>query len=496
MKTKILFCAATLLVALAAPDGARADVSFAGRGFIDSDVRMAVDSSRGPAGSSAGEFFWNRNMLEYEASIFSGDNIRGVAHARLMYFGLYKVEALQDLQNRTTLDPFRIDSDNLYLEWRGFATPDLDLRVGRMIRQWGSADLFNPTNNLNPWWLEDPMMFGRKLGNQMISLTYNFPIADLSIEGVVVPIFRPSMLPLSASNGLANPGLAPIPDDSLKEALVDELNRQEAAGGIVVRDPQVRLNMPAFDWKNVAYAARAKWRVADLVDMSLSYYYGRNSIPFAKRSFTYSGADVMVDGRTKTEQRTLVDMVYPRMHVVGFDLSTPLPFLFDVGFWAEMTVTVPERVDFQAYLPNYRDGDLCAVPGAASRDITVVCTRNTQQAFFKATAGFDYSWTSWLYMNVQYIHGFIDEFGHEAFLNDYVVGGLDFKFLDEALLLRTFAIVNLQDTSTVLYPSLSYKFLGVTLAGGSLIFVGDADSKFGQKATGRNQVYFKARFDF
>ncbi len=491
--------AATLT--LAAPHRANAEVEFGFRGLIDSDLRLAVDADRGPVPDQDPQFFWNRNMFEGEVSIFSGDNIRAFAHARLIYFGLYnyygaELNTVSDLADRSKIDPFRIDSDSLYVEWRDFITAGLDLRAGRMVNTWGAADLFNPTNNLNPYWLEDPMMFGRKLGNQMLSLTYNVPVeAEWTIEGVVVPVFRPSMLPISAPVGASNPGLAPIANDQLKQALIDETNRQLERGGIVITDPTLRLNNPDFAWDNVAFGLRNKWRVWD-TDMSLSYYYGRFTIPVPKRSYTYAGDEVQTPDGIRTEQNTLVDLIYPRMQVVGFDFSRQIPFLGNMGFWGEVGVFIPERIEFIAYLPNYREGDPCAKPGDKAGDITLICSQNTDRVFVKATAGLDYSFTSWLYMNLQYLHGFIDEFGTEALIDDYVVGGFDFKFLDESILLRTFAVYNFQDSSAVLFPSFSYKLYGVTLGTGALIFLGDYDTKFGQKATGRNQVYMRAKFEF
>ena len=36
------------------------------------------------------------------------------------------------------------------------------------VVQWGTADMFNPTNNLNAPDLEDPLMFGESVANEMV----------------------------------------------------------------------------------------------------------------------------------------------------------------------------------------------------------------------------------------------------------------------------------------------------------------------------------------
>ena len=60
--------------------------------------------------------------------------------------------------------------------------------------------------------------------------------------------------------------------------------------------------------------------------------------------------------------------------------------------------------------------------------------------FPKLTVGMDYTFTKWLYANVQYLYGFVDEFGID-FLHSYLVGDLDFKPFGESYLLRLAGVV-------------------------------------------------------
>src|SRR5581483_10916967 len=82
--------------------------------------------------------------------------------------------------------------------------PGLDLRIGRQVVVWGTADQFNPTNNINALDFSDPLLFGKALGNNMVRLDYNLT-GDWNVTGVLVPIFRPSQLPRSAPIALQDP---------------------------------------------------------------------------------------------------------------------------------------------------------------------------------------------------------------------------------------------------------------------------------------------------
>ena len=77
--------------------------------------------------------------------------------------------------------------------------------------------------------------------------------------------------------------------------------------------------------------------------------------------------------------------------------------------------------------------------------------------FLKLTAGVDYTWNKYLYSNLQYVYGFIDEFGAgqqcyarptrrrsfddyrcEARIGHYLVVGSDLKLFSDQLLIRFF----------------------------------------------------------
>ena len=70
-----------------------------------------------------------------------------------------------------------------------------DLRLGQQIIVWGRADAFNPTNNLTPFDLRirSPIEDDRRLGN--VGARANLRLSPVRLEGVWMPLYRPSELP-------------------------------------------------------------------------------------------------------------------------------------------------------------------------------------------------------------------------------------------------------------------------------------------------------------
>ncbi|HEX29698.1 TPA: hypothetical protein ENG04_06420, partial [Candidatus Poribacteria bacterium] len=114
--------------------------------------------------------------------------------------GFPKVGTLADLQRfeRDRATPWSIDLKEAYLDVYSFLIDNLDLRMGKQIVIWGTADRINPTSNICPDDLEDVFDFGEKLGVNSIkaSLYWSVGETDLTLTGVFVPVFTPSILPL------------------------------------------------------------------------------------------------------------------------------------------------------------------------------------------------------------------------------------------------------------------------------------------------------------
>jgi hypothetical protein len=410
------------------------------------------------------------------------------------------------------VDPWYIESDAAYLDVYKIL-PHLDLRIGRQIVSWGSADKFNPTNSLNTLDLSDPLLFGKALANQMIRLDWN-PIADLIITAVWVPVFRPARLPRTAPLALTEPQRpAPVQDDVQRAAF----------GFLAATNPPSSLTVyaqqPEPSIENSQVGVRISGRVLN-IDMAVSYYYGRFGIP------TPNWALQKPNGVTE------VGIMWPRMQSVGWDFAGTIDKLGGMGWWVEGAVIFPQEITYGAYnalVPgqwepvtfqkNASGGYDGYTLGYPEHDRGVVIPSTP---FVKLTAGVDYSFNKKLYGNFQYVYGFIDEFGAgrqfyarpnavigdpargEARIGHYLVAGADLKLFNDQLLLRFFGAFKVpqvgdQDPhfTAVLFPQIVWAVWDATeLSLGSFVFLGPRDSKFGDPAAGATELFLKAKFTY
>jgi hypothetical protein len=480
------------------------------RGYIELDNRFSLPGKTEPEGTP--QFRFLRSDATFRVTAAMGDDdVQAVVDLALIFTGYPQTEGLEDLMLRERIDPYRFESDSLYVEILDMA-PGLDMRVGRQIVYWGSADQFNPTNVVNAYDFEDPIKFGEAIANEMLVLKYTAPISvfgdnvtifdELALEGVVVPIFRPGQLPPSA--------LAAFTDSSLFEQVVDSPSLAELAGvqdlylsngGTV--EYGVNVNTPEAVFTNAQLGGRLSWTLLG-TDMAVMVYHGFDDTPRAETVKATglnvpAGIDIndedalqpVVKGLVATRENgdindgegpipTQVELSFPRVQVVGADLSTSLDWLGGMGVWGEFAMTFHEDL--------YRYVDVGLGP--------VLEKEMDAGSYWKLTTGFDYSLTDWWYFNAQYIRGFVDEFG-AAKLGNYVLAGSEFKMFSEKMTLRLFSILALEETSAVIYPELFFKFwAGLDLSLGAFAFVGEPDTKFGSRLTGANSVFMKGRLCF
>jgi len=496
------------LLASAAP--ALADVELTWGAFVENDLRVAVDRVDEPG--------INRNQTTLGADLkvnLIPDTLRFVGELKFAWVGFTESTEFEGLTTREVVSPYWIESDAAYIDVIGLV-PDLDMRIGRQIVHWGAADMFNPTNNLNALDLEDPIMFGETIANQMIRLDWNPGAGNFIFTAVWVPVFQPAALPGSAMLAIGDTS-AELPFVKPQDRLDSErlrniwLRNPEA---YEVAQPDVTAEMPAFSLKNSQAGVRVQW-LTGLFDMSLSYYYGIDGMPVTRASYssTYSTGLTADDGTPVLGVATDARLVYPRKHVVGFDLAGQLPFLDDAGMWFEGALVFPEEVKMSFDVTE-------VAPGA--RVIVGPVVEN--KPFYKYTIGSDYSFNEYLFVTGQFVHGFPDEFGAHT-IHDYLVGGFDLKFLQERLTFRIFFVgelphedddLNLDDdgdgrvesfakgatndgtiSALVFFPSIMAKPVdGLELTLGSYLTWGHRESKLAQPAAGPSLAFLRARASF
>ncbi len=151
----------------------------------------------------------------------------------------------------------------------------VEILLGKQVFAWGTADAFNPTDNLNPYDAMDPID-NEKLG--VYSAAARASAGPASLTFVVVPVFTPTRGPLTGSRWVEPPTLV--------------VDSREVPG-------------PSVD--HLQYATRLKATVAGW-DVSGSYFDGFDPNPVLRAGVR--GA------------QTVFTPVYTRLKVPGVDFST------------------------------------------------------------------------------------------------------------------------------------------------------------------------------
>ncbi|MBI2538800.1 MAG: hypothetical protein HYW04_03260 [Deltaproteobacteria bacterium] len=208
----------------------------------------------------------------------------------------YTAGAFQDFRDTTLRDPYFYLREG-YVKYRG---DNYDATVGKQFYSWGTADGFNPTDNLNPRDYHD-VPDREKIGIFSFAATYYPP--DASITLVVVPFFTPSRLPMAHSRWSPTPNSKTSEDTSF------------GALGIPEGTTGKRREMPGKRLDKVQVGLRAKQTIAGW-DVSASYFSGYNTQPVVR----------VVD--------TVARPRFNRMHVIGADFTTTSGKFEYHGEWA------------------------------------------------------------------------------------------------------------------------------------------------------------------
>lgn len=495
----------SLLAAFAHEARADDDLKLDWSARIQTDLRFRVEDK------SIGDFY---NKLELPAGVERNQNtfgiqlkssfgrFKGVAAVDFVLNGVTgKLSGLGDLSSYEKIQPYRFEPQAIYIEGKDLILKGLDLRVGHQIVSWGVADQFNPTNNLNADDLRDPLLFGRQQANFMVKLDY-WVTDKVSLSGVLVPIFKPALLPYSAALGVGAVDRLPFNSAALRQRIAAET---ATSAGSQIGFPTVVSSatpvIPEARPENMQFAFRIAGTIADQ-DVSLSYYNGRTDFPqpFLNHTKQTPGLSCDPDDKTRCIRgllETEVSLGYPRMHVYGLNATgeiNPFKWISDkihgMGYRVEAALVVPQR----STLKLVNDALNVAIPlPAGEYDYDNNGTLGGAEPavvdatpFLKWTVGLDYAFGDHVYLNAQWVHGLADEFGAGDFLHkgyslrqssvttneadtrarcvlspqltligdgtkcarevlapklgDYVVLGVDLKFFDEAALLRLFTI--------------------------------------------------------
>ncbi len=481
-----------------APDAPRLEWA----GLIQSDVRYVVLTKSDTLGGQRVEligrrFARNDNFLKLKPRAVLSPKVHAFADVDLVWRGFNEASTLEDLARRERVDPVYVRGYSAYLDLRDLA-PGLDLRLGRQVVTWGAADKFSPLNFINARDFDNALLFGDPIGNQMVRLDFSTTWAKAT--ALVIPVFRPGMVPASARYALGSPDRIRVQDARFRGALA----------GLVALSPPARIDVAIDDppptAEDVAAGARVGTQLGGL-DLAVSYFRGRSDLPQPVRSVTTTTDDGTIETRAT--------IGFPRFQAAGAELSGELPLGPHPGFWADVGVFFPEEVRLALETPGLGSGEVRQAPdgsvtldGTGDRPVIV-----PSRPFVKWTVGADVTLAKLLYVNVQWAHGFLDEFGagdevrRASYggvpevtwprIGDYLIAGMDLKLFADKLLVRAFGIWKVGHATGVAYPEVSLRaWDAVELSLGAFLLLGDENTKFGDPAAGGSQAFARAKVSF
>jgi hypothetical protein len=356
---------------------------------------------------------------------------------------------------------WRLDVREAYLDVYEFLSDNVDLRIGKQVIVWGKADKLNPTSNLCPDDLEDTLDFGEKLGVNAINASYY--LGDWMLNAVMVPVFTPARLPSGDRAAMLAPPMMPPPGVTLRNITTANV------------EPERTLD------ETSQFGVRLSGMVGNY-DVSFSYFYGRDDLPLASR-VTLTPVDQF------GVMDAVVELTYPRLHVIGADFAGSLR---NVGVWGEAALILPENVE----MPT-------SVLTPAGLQPQAVSTTQDDDAYLKFVVGMDYTFRSGWFLNMQYVRGFLHERGKDN-LNDYVVGRIEKSFLNDTLKVVPLGValtVTDWDDAGNNYavagmPELTYYPAdNVELTLGATIIEGKGESLF-SRMKDNDEIYIKAKVSF
>lgn len=416
---------------------------------------------------SPNSWAWNENRLTLElGKKFRNDKGKFYTEVWLRNIGLPQISSNADLYNLNIVSPYNLEIRQAYVQLNGFLTKNLDLKIGKQRIAWGTADKLNPTDNLNPYDVEDVLDFGRHRGSIALNMEYYFG-RNFSVQAVYIPIFQPANLPIGIWADALTPTFK-FPPPFILKGLEDEVE------------------MPPFDVGESATVGGKFKGFAGGIDFSLSYVWGRDGFPIGIYN-TITPVDTM--GGVNVIAKT----TFFRQHIFGADMATSIG---GVGVWAEAAAFLPER---EVVMTT----DLSALFPQSPVPVTVDSVVLKKEVFVKFVVGADYNFANGMYLNIQYLHGFINERGRGN-LNDYFFLQYQMKFFEDKLKITPVAggfIVSdwddIPNNYSILYaPEISYMATdNAELNLSAPLFFGKGDDIFAQ-FNDDNMLMFRLKYNF
>jgi opacity protein-like surface antigen len=400
-------------------------------------------------------------ILISSASVFAGDFL-----GNLTYSGQYNFVE-QNLSNALNLDlnyihnftdevfaegdlvirysdkssptnPFMIIPKEIYIGTYDLI-PNLDLRAGLLIVNWGSSDMFSPLDNFNP--LPSGMSFTsmtQKNGVLAADATYYFN--DITyLQAIVLPSFVPSYMPEKYEEQIYLSMFAP----------------QFQAQGIEITSVNITHAFP----ENPVWGIKLGKSFTSF-DAAISYYNG----------YYFNGyPETMQPVPGDSGMALNLGLGYPKKSVFGLEFQGDFPGIEGATLRGDLAYIVPQHWQVQG------------------EDIL-------KDPYIKAVIGADYTTSFDLYLNVGLIWGFAFEEGDQC--SPYTSLNARKDLEDSKLTPNYLGIISLQDGSMINSVGASYDFtddFSITLSYVSVL--GDQNSKLGQMKSAEG-IYLMGEWSF
>ena len=317
--------------------------------------------------------------------------------------------------------------------------PNSDLRAGKLIISWGSADMFSPLDNFNP--MPQGMSFTsmtQKNGVLAADATYYFN--DITyLQAIALPSFVPSYMPEKYEEQMYLSMFAP----------------QFQAQGIEIESVNVTHAFP----ENPVWGIKL-WRSFTSFDAAISYYNGYYLNAYPETIQPVPGPSGM----------TLdLGLGYPKKDVFGFEFQGDFPGIEGATLRGDLAYIVPQAWQVQGE-------DMLKDP------------------YLKAVIGADYTTSFDLYLNVGFIWGFAFEEGDQC--SPYISLNARKELEDSKLTPNYLGIISLIDGSMINSIGASYDFaddFSITFSYVSVL--GEQTSKLGQMGSAEG-LYLLGEWSF
>lgn len=420
-------------------------------GYLHIDQRVQPDADYRVA--------YNEYRLSLKFEAATSGRIHFYSETWLRAFGLPEILTSSDLVCAGQTQGVDLLLREAYIDFYGFLIKPLDLRLGRQRIAWGSGDKINPTDNLNPYDFEDIWDFGRHSGSE--ALRFFVYGNNWNLDLAFVPVFKPAILPADAHTQFFNPGYA-------------------LSGGIPLKEVRDSIIMPGAGLKEQAQSGLRFKTVLAGYDLSISYALVNSGLPVVHKL-------VLTPDTSGNAVNLFAELYYPRQQVIGADLAGAIG---DLGVWLEAAAFLPEEVNCiidQSHL------------GLGVEDSLVL----EHKFYIKYLLGADYTLQNGLYINLQYLHGLIQEQCAQD-LEDYIFLGMEWKLLNDrlkiaplngALEIKTFNDIR-ENLACALLPQLFYyPFDNAEISIGAHLVYGNEGTRLGGLHTS-NEFFLKAQYSF